>query len=223
MQLTPEQIVALMLPLNPNRVETRTQSGSTLSYLAAYDVKASLIRIFGFGGFDAEVIDSQVLRIDADIPKRDGGTTAWRVLAKCTVRLTIHDLAGARDAVYTETAAASQQGADIGEVTDFALKTAESDALKRAAIYLGTQFGLSLYKPLPGKKANTSDIVRMVFAPGQREEDVAHARANLRKKPVPGTPTEDGVPPTPTEDPVAKAAADIERATAAPRREAATA
>jgi hypothetical protein len=63
--------------------------------------------------------------------------------------------------VYSEYAAASQTGPDIGEVMDFAIKTAESDALKRAAINLGTQFGLSLYN-----NGSTDDIVKKVLAPG---------------------------------------------------------
>ena len=36
--------------------------------------------------------------------------------------------------VYTEVAAATQSGADLGEVMDFALKTAASDAFKRGAM-----------------------------------------------------------------------------------------
>jgi hypothetical protein len=62
-----------------------------------------------------------------------------------------------------------------------ALKTAESDALKRAAIYLGTQFGLSLYK-----NGETADVVRRVLAPGQewnggRTEATAEQTATLSR------------------------------------------
>jgi hypothetical protein len=55
--------------------------------------------------------------------------------------LTIHDL-GCR---YTEAAVGSASLPRRGEAHDMAIKTAESDGLKRAAINLGTQFGLSLY------------------------------------------------------------------------------
>jgi hypothetical protein len=40
-----------------------------------------------------------------------------------------------------------------------AIKTAESDAIKRAAINLGTQFGLSLYN-----NGSTKDVVIEVLA-----------------------------------------------------------
>lgn len=156
--LTDLQLKTLLSPLNPNRVMSRKGNGGgpALSYLAAYDVKATLIRVFGYGGFSAEVIESKIERI---LTKSEhGGNTNWVVLATATVKLTLHQTG----AVYSEAAASSQAGSQIGEVADFAIKTAESDALKRAAIYLGTQFGLSLYN-----KGQTSDIVRTVVTPGQ--------------------------------------------------------
>lgn len=189
--LSPEQLGALLAPLNSNRIASRRQSGRNLSYLEAYDVKATLTRVFGFGGFSAETIESQVLRMEQDVPAWEGsrdnrrrktddeGNPAfnWSVTAKCVVRLTIPVLG----AVFTEAAAASQTGPDVGEVTDFAIKTAESDALKRAAIYLGTQFGLSLYND-----GATADVVRTVLEPAQaaalqvyRDESAARHAASL--------------------------------------------
>lgn len=151
--LTKRQLGTLMAPLNPDRVQNRSQAGRNLSYLAAYDVKATLIRVFGFGGFDAEVTHSEIVSID-----RDPQGNKITVCAMCTVRLHIKQL----DATYTETAVSSQTGIQIGEVADFAIKTAESDALKRAATYLGTQFGLSLYA-----NGATADVVRVIVDPVQ--------------------------------------------------------
>jgi recombination DNA repair RAD52 pathway protein len=138
--------------------------------------------VFGFGGFSAEVLETKVLRMEKDTPAYSGsgsnrtrktddeGNPAfnWTVVAQVTYRLTIHCLG----AVYTETAAASQTGPDVGEVTDFAIKTAESDALKRAATYLGTQFGLSLYD-----SGTNIDVVRIIFEPQQREALERHRAA----------------------------------------------
>lgn len=171
--LTREQQKVLMASLNRNRVSARLQGGRELSYVEAYDIKATLIRVFGFGGFSAEVIDSAIVHKTKDVPAFTGGRNNrtrrldadgnpdfnWNVVAQATVRLTIHQLG----AIYTETAVAGQTGPDLGEVADFAIKTAESDALKRAAIYLGTQFGLSLYD-----NGSFADVVRVVFAPEQR-------------------------------------------------------
>lgn len=165
--LTPGHLAKLTQPLAGSRVATRGGGGgSKLSYLEAWDVKAMLIRVFGFANFSADVTESQIVQIipDPDNPKK------FTVLAKATVCLTIHETG----ATYTETAASSQSGSQgIGEVADFALKTAESDALKRAAIYLGTQFGLSLYDD-----GSTSDIVRYVLEPGQAAS-LAEANAKM--------------------------------------------
>lgn len=157
--LTDAQLRVLMSPLAASRVAKRSQGGRSLSYLEAYDVKATLIRIFGFGGFSAEVIKTEVLDINR-IAAGEGGNrtehTQIEVLATVTMRLEIPSLG----CTYTETAAASQKGRDVGEVTDFAIKTAASDALKRCAINLGTQFGLSLYN-----NGSTDEVVRRIFAP----------------------------------------------------------
>lgn len=159
-QLTEGQMKVLMSPLNPARVQSRRQGGANLSYLAAYDVKATLIRLFGFGGFSSEVTESDIVEIIRTDAKDASGKDYVKIvaLAKVTVRLTIHQTG----AVYVESACASQTGRDVGEVADFAVKTAASDALKRCAINLGTQFGLGLYDG-----GSTSEVVSVVFAPGQ--------------------------------------------------------
>lgn len=135
--LTHAQYEQLLAPLNETRVAKRGQAGRQLSYLEAWDVKAHLNRIFGFGGWSADVIDSS-------LAFEDKGERNWDVGYKVTLRLTIHDITG-RDATYTEAAVGSAHLPQRGEAHDMAIKTAESDALKRAAINLGTQFGLSLY------------------------------------------------------------------------------
>lgn len=182
--LSDYQLAQLTRDLNGARVAKLDKGRTKLSYVEAWDIKATLIRIFGFGGFSAEAEECEIVRIENDVPKTDwvepagGGkkekvelpvkrhpdgsvvfnTANFRVTVRVRVKLTIHQLG----AVYSEWAAASQTGPDVGEVTDFAIKTAESDALKRAAIYLGTQFGLSLYN-----SGALEDVVKTVLAPGQ--------------------------------------------------------
>lgn len=135
MTLTPRQQEILLRPLNQSRVAQRKGGGGkALSYLEAWDVKAHLIRVFGFGGFDAEVLS-------ADLAYEDQTGTNWSVGYKVILRLTIHSLG----CTYTEAAVGMAQLPSRGEAHDMAVKTAESDALKRAAINLGDQFGLSLY------------------------------------------------------------------------------
>lgn len=193
--LTAEQLYYLGEDLSPLLVSQRRQGGATLSYMEAWQIKATLIRVFGYGGFSADVLESKVLRMQQDVPavewvgsgqnraKRpkvdDNGQPVfnWSVTAQSLVRLTIHQTG----ATYTEAAAASQVGPDIGEVTDFAIKTSESDALKRAAIYLGTQFGLSLYN-----NGGTADVIGAVWAPdqiGQRDAYIRQMQAQVQQQP----------------------------------------
>lgn len=190
MHLTKEQLSTLMSPLWADRVKTLRAGGRSTSYLEAYDVKATLIRVFGFGGFSADVIDTKILQIERDVPKsgeagKRGETNAFRVTAMSTVRLTIHPqhdeygLSTSEPVTYTEAAVAAQTGPDPGEVADFAVKTAESDALKRCATYLGTQFGLSLYN-----NGSLQELVQAVYEPHQaallaeiRAEQAAAAEA----------------------------------------------
>lgn len=157
--LTVQQIERLHADLHPSRVSNRDGGGGRqLSYLEAYDVRATLIRIFGYGGFSGETLETRIVHESQYPSPSDPNKTLWRIAVICTYRLTIPQTG----AVYTESAAASQSGPDYGEVLDFAIKTAESDALKRCATNLGTTFGLSLYEQ--GKK---QDVVRVVFAPEQ--------------------------------------------------------
>lgn len=152
MPLNTKQLEVLMKPLNPARVKTRSQGGTSLSYLEAWDIKAMLIRVFGIGGFSANVMNAQIV----DVERSDDGKI--KVAAMVTVQLHIPSL----DCTYTETSVAGQTGRTFGDVADFAIKTAESDALKRAAVYLGTQFGLGLYN-----NGSTGEVVQVILADDQ--------------------------------------------------------
>lgn len=142
------QYKMLLSPLNSNRVSKRSVSGRSLSYVEAWDIKRTLIRIFGFGGWSWEVLDADVAFI---YPPGETGSKNFKVGYKVRGRLTIPSLGCA----YTEAAVGTANLPDAGEAHDMAVKTAESDALKRAAICLGTQFGLSLYQ-----NGATGDVVQ---------------------------------------------------------------
>lgn len=156
MKLTKDQYDVLLKPLAAHRVAQRQQAGMKLSYLEAWDVKAHLIRIFGFGGWSADVISAELVFEDQDEKGR------WNVGYKVIMRLRLH--AGEQDlfdsVTYTEAAVGSATLGSRGDAHDMAIKTAESDALKRAAINLGTQFGLSLYDG-----GNRNDVVGHTLNP----------------------------------------------------------
>lgn len=153
--LTALQRKQLLADLSQNRVSQRSANGGggkKMSYVEAWDVRAMLIRVFGFGGWSGEVLRAEMLDVT---PNRKGNPVVSMMV---TYRLTIHQLG----AVYTESAVSGQAGSDFGAAAEFAVKTAESDALKRCAINLGTAFGLSLYND-----GQTTDVVKQIQAPDQ--------------------------------------------------------
>lgn len=145
MGINAEQYNTLMRPLNASRVAKRSQGGKQLSYLEAYDVRAHLIRMFGFTGFDIETLEYR--HVADRTYTNDKEKEMVEVIYSACVQLTVKDPEGAPIAVYSEGAVGSASGPInmLGDHHDNALKTAVSDAVKRCAINLGTQFGLSLY------------------------------------------------------------------------------
>ena len=170
------QLEALMLPIHDSRVKHRRQGSAELSYVEAYDIRSMLIRVFGFGGFSIDTLDAKAV----DISRRNpDGTGLYVVTTMAHVRLVIPSLS----AVYSEVAACQQVGPSLGDVLDFSLKTSVSDATKRCAVNLGTQFGLSLYKD-----GSLDDCVRVIFEPEQRAL-LARIRARREDAPTPPMPT----------------------------------
>ena len=146
-----EQQSILLRKINPSRIEKRKQAGMNLSYLSQHDVRAHLIRIFGFGGFDLETLE-----VRPAFDYEDDGK--WHVGYQVTMRLTVKDEHGNTVCTYSESAVGASTQGRRAEAHDMALKTASSDAMKRCAINLGDQFGLSLYD-----NGSTNPIVRAVL------------------------------------------------------------
>jgi hypothetical protein len=155
LRLTEQQYAMLLRPLDPRRIKTKQKQ----SHLEAWDVRRHLIRIFGFGGFSVKTISKEMIYRKETAPG-EGRVTRWQsgqrvkvanddwmftVVYDCVVQLTVYGLDGT-SAVYED--AATGDGANMPtfqQAADFAIKTAESQALKRCAVNLGDSFGLSLY------------------------------------------------------------------------------
>lgn len=144
-RLTEAQVRHLYSPLARDRVEAR----QGMSYLNVSDVRRWLIRIFGIGGFSTYADQAECVSA-REVPKMKDGkpivvdgkvVLQWEVCWRVRVRLYIEQLG----AEWTEYAVGSSTQPSLPEAHDMAIKTAESDALKRCAVNLGDQFGLSLY------------------------------------------------------------------------------
>lgn len=148
LHLTPEQHRVLLLPINPARVKQKEGK----DHVEAWDIRRYLNRIFGFGGWDLTYPEIVMLR-EVPNPQREG---RWTVVYRATARLVVKNPDGTPGAVFEDGAAGDGINLPLGSAHDFALKTALSQALKRVAVNLGDQFGLSLYNK--GSRSREVDL-----------------------------------------------------------------
>ena len=134
---TSQQVDQLLKPINPKRV---LRDGKGHAHVSQQDVLAHLIRVFGFGGFDIDVLSAEPVFER----ERDGGKGKYDVCYRALVRLTVRDSDG-NTCHFENGSTATAQNQSIGDAHDLAYKSAISLSVKRAAIALGDGFGLSLY------------------------------------------------------------------------------
>ena len=152
------QVEQLLRPIHPRRV---AKDGKGHEHVPQQDVRAHLIRIFGFGGFDVEVIASECI-FEHNRVVNDKPSARWDIGYRALVRLTIRDESGATVCRYEDGATATAQNQTLGDGHDLAYKSAISYALKRCATNLGDQFGLSLYNKGQMEALVISTLVRPV-------------------------------------------------------------
>lgn len=132
------QVSDLSEKLNRRHVLTREKDGRTLDYVEGWFVIAEANAIFGFDGWDRET-----LQIERAFEKTTREVTVCGYHARVRVRVR----AGNALVVREGSGFASAEGPDPGEVHERALKSAETDATKRALATFGNRFGLALYDP----------------------------------------------------------------------------
>ena len=132
MQFSKEQVEKLNEPILAANVKEREAGwggkDNTLAYVEGYHVIAEANRIFGFGGWSSETIETTCVQNE---PR------AVSYIAK--VRITVGDV------IREGTGAGHGNQTNHGNNHESAIKEAETDARKRAFMQFGNQFGLSLY------------------------------------------------------------------------------
>lgn len=168
MPLSEQQIDQLLKPINRNRV---LRDGKGHAHVSQQDITAHLIRVFGFGSFDIDVLSCEhVYEEAAERQKKNSDATyvAWEVCYRALVRLTVRDPNGDKLCHIEDGSTATAQGQpQRGDAHDLAFKSAISLSIKRCAKSLGDQFGLSLYN-----KGQMSALVMGTLVHGEAPEDV---------------------------------------------------
>ena len=133
-----KQLHELQEPLSSQAVKTRSQSGRNLSYIEGWYAISEANRIFGFGCWDQEIIELKCVcererKIGRD--QKDG----WGISYVASIRVTVNGVK--REGV------GAGHGIDVdpGQAHESAIKEAATDAMKRALMTFGNQFGLALY------------------------------------------------------------------------------
>ena len=136
MSFSVAQIRKLQRDVRACDVRTREVNGRELSYIEGWHAIAEANRIFGFDGWNRETLESRCV-----LARENRGTfnTIYMAKVRITVRSDKHMVV--RDGYGTGEA----HGASAGEAHDKAIKTAETDATKRALATFGKPFGLALY------------------------------------------------------------------------------
>jgi hypothetical protein len=165
--LDPDQILMLREAIEAWRVG---DDGKGHSAMEQWDVRRTLLRIFGIGGFDIIQITPPELVAVQETPNGNA-PPKYTVIYRALSRLVIRNRRGQQLAVFED--GAIDEGLKQPSLTqahDQGYKGAMSSALKRCAMNLGDQFGLSLY--------NKGSVVPVVYTPAERYRDMAVAAWN---------------------------------------------
>lgn len=147
--LSPGQIELLLKPIHPQRV----LSLKNMAYVAGHDIRAELNRVFGFCRWSEQILEQEL--VSETETKTSAGKPAWNIIYRTRVRLTVHAPDGSMLTFYDGSHVGENTQPSKGEAHGVALTASETYALRRAAINLGDQFGLSLYN-----KGSLEPIVR---------------------------------------------------------------
>ena len=136
MGFTAKQLQALRRNVDQRCVRKREVNGRELSYLEGWFVISEANRIFGFDAWSRETVETKCV-----LARENRG--AFLAIYTARVRITVrtNDASIVREGHGT----GEGRGSSPGEVHDFGLKAAETDATKRALATFGKPFGLALY------------------------------------------------------------------------------
>jgi len=143
------QTNALQGTLARNAIQTRTINGRTLHYIEGWFAIAEANSIFGFEGWDREMV-----HFEQAFERIRGEMVNCGYIARVRIRVRTADTAIIREGTGFG-AANARSAADAHER---ALKSAETDATKRALATFGNRFGLCLYDREQVGVANTIEL-----------------------------------------------------------------
>jgi DNA recombination protein Rad52 len=136
MAFSDTQARQLKAKLDSQNVKTRKANGATLHYIEGWHAIAEANRIFGFDAWDRRTLATRCVWT---------GTNDQHYLAAYTTKVRIRVRAGDVVVVREGSGTGEARALTPGQAHEIALKSAETDATKRALATFGNAFGLALY------------------------------------------------------------------------------
>jgi DNA recombination protein Rad52 len=146
---------SLKQPLDSSVVKEREQSGMKLSYVESWYVIGQLNEVFGFDGWDRETTRLDLIQQDTN----QNGKARVAYTAQCVLTIRFPEGQIVR---RVGTGFGNGFDSDPGKAHESAIKEAESDAMKRAAMTLGNRFGLALYDKTKANVVNADDAAKLL-------------------------------------------------------------
>ena len=136
MALSDTQVRQLRAKLDGKHVKTRNANGTDLHYIEGWHVIAEANRIFGYDAWDRRTLASHCVW--------SGPSGAYHGAAY-TAKVRVSVRAGDITIVREGSGTGEGKAPTPGQAHELALKSAETDATKRALATFGNPFGLALY------------------------------------------------------------------------------
>jgi Rad52/22 family double-strand break repair protein len=136
MALSDMQLRQLRAKLDARHIRTRKANGTDLHYVEGWHVISEANRIFGYDAWDRRTVATKCVSSSGNGQHHFAAYTA-------KVRITVR----AGDIIIVREGSGTGEGSGLtpGQAHEIALKSAETDATKRALATFGNPFGLALY------------------------------------------------------------------------------
>jgi hypothetical protein len=175
MAFSDAQARQLKAKLDGQHVKARKENGATLHYIEGWHAIAEANRIFGYDAWDRRTVATRCVWTEARGP---------HFLAAYTARVRISVRAGDIVIVREGCGTGEAKATTPGQAHEIALKTAETDATKRALATFGNPFGLALYdSEQTGVRQRSPDKKTEVAAGPWRMRSLAGAPVGTFNKP----------------------------------------
>ena len=176
---TDQQTKALASPLSTHDVDSRDGPGrQKLDYVSHEHVVRTANEIFGYGGWSRETLDMVETGVVEKPPKEGRTSPTFVAHYRAKVRVTVYaGESGDRKIIREGWGGCSMEATLLTDAVENGIKGAETDAMKRAFLTFGDQFGLALYdkkrEHVTSEPPKTRGIMSRFSIPEHREREQA--------------------------------------------------